>query len=238
MTIRMEAQRMNPTALVELYELDLSLIAPALPEDQKIVRFAPTTNELGQPLVWQGSVYTPYPIEASGFEINAQGSPPRPTVKAANLGGVLTELCLAYQDLVQAKLSRRRTFARFLDGVNFAAGNDEADPTQELPRDVFLVERKSEENSVYIEWELRWPFDLQGVMLPGRVIAEGICTWQYTSAECGWVPQAGHYYDVTDAPCAAGQDECSKSLQGCRLRFGSGAVLPYGGFPGAGMVRQ
>jgi lambda family phage minor tail protein L len=135
-------------------------------------------------------------------------------------------------------LSRLRTFARFLDAVNFAAGNAEADPTQELPRDVFIVERKSEENSVYIEWELRWPFDLQGVMLPGRVVAQGICVWQYQSAECSWVPHPGRYFDAADSPCSAGQDDCSHSLNGCKLRFGAKAVLPYGGFPGAGRVRQ
>jgi phage-related protein len=32
-------------------------------------------------------------------------------------------------------------------------------------------------------------------------------------------------------------DQCGKRLDSCKLRFGEGAVLPYGGFPAAGLVR-
>ena len=236
--IRAEIQKLETSALIELYALDLSTIAPSLPVDQQIVRFCPMTNELEQPIVWAGNAYTPYPIHAEGFGISTQGAPPRPVLRAANINGGLTRLCQAYQDLCQAKLYRYRTFARFLDAVNFADGNPEADPNQHYPVDMFRVERKTVENDSIIEWELRWPFDLQGVLLPGRFIAQNTCPTLYKSADCGWVLVEGRYFNVNDQACSAGSDDCSRRLKACELRFGAKAILPYGGFPGAGMVRQ
>ncbi len=47
------------------------------------------------------------------------------------------------QSLVGATVVRRRVYARFLDAVNFVAGNPEADPEQELA-DRWVVEQMSE----------------------------------------------------------------------------------------------
>ena len=155
-----EIQKLETSALLSLYVVDLSSIAPELPEEEQILRFCPMTNELGESVVWQGNTYTPYPCEGEGFGVSTQGSPPRPLFRAMNINGVLTDLCLAYQDLVQAKITRMRTFARFLDAVNFADGNPDADPENHYPDDVFRIERKTDENDIYIEWELRWPFEI------------------------------------------------------------------------------
>lgn len=236
--IQAEIQKLETSALIELFALDLSKIAPNLPAEERLIYFCPMTNELGGPVVFGGVAYAPYPIEAEGFSVTAQGAPPRPTLRAANLNGVLTELCLAYQDLVQAKLYRTRTFARFLDAVNFADGNPEADAGQYYPLDVFYVERKIEENAIFVSWELRWPYDLQGVLLPGRPIIQNTCTTRYKSAACGWVPVEGATFDANDQPCSLAADTCSQALSGCQVRFGAKNVLPFGGFPGAGMVRR
>ncbi|MDO9103380.1 MAG: phage minor tail protein L [Methylovulum sp.] len=236
--ITAEIQRLATSEFVSLYTLDLSGIAPDLPVGEQLLRFTPMVNELGQPIVWQGHVFTPYPIESEGFDVTAQGSPPRPKLRAANLDGVLSDLCLAYNDLVLAKLTRIKTFARFLDAVNFVDGNPEADADQHYPLEVFSIERKTEENDIFIEWELRWPYDLQGVLLPGRPIAQNLCPTLYKSPDCGWVPVEGHYFNQNDQPCSLVDDDCSQALTGCRLRFGAKNSLPFGGFPGAGMVRQ
>ncbi len=237
MSFSAEIQKLEPSAKVELFTLDISAIAPTLPSDQQILRFSAQKNELGSDVVWQNHSYLAYPIEATGFDITANGQPPRPTLRAMNLGGVLTDLCLAHDDLVGAQLLRQRTRARFLDAVNFADGNANADPNAHYPDDVFYVERKINEEDIFIEWELRWCFDLSGVAI-GRPIIQNTCPWIYKSAECGWIPSTGHYYDNTDTPCAAGSDACSQALTGCQLRFGAKAVLPFGGFPAAGMVRR
>jgi lambda family phage minor tail protein L len=45
-----------------------------------------------------------------------------------------------------AKVTRIQTLTKYLDSVNFIDGNPDADPTQELPREVWLVDRKSTES--------------------------------------------------------------------------------------------
>ncbi|MDA6336866.1 hypothetical protein OSK69_25605, partial [Escherichia coli] len=44
----------------------------------------------------------------------------------------LAQQAARLQSLVGATVVRRRVYARFLDAVNFVAGNPEADPEQEL----------------------------------------------------------------------------------------------------------
>jgi phage-related protein len=219
-----------------------------------VIRFTAMTGTESNIIFWQGNEYQAYPVEASGFGMNSQGSPPRPTIRASNITGALTELCLAYQDLVGATLKRHRTFKKFLDIENFKTltpdgnpvdkegfpdgKNPDADPEQHYPLDVFKVERKTKETEVFVEWELRWFFDLSGVVLPGRVIAQNLCTSFYKSAECGWIPVEGKYFDLTDTACDLAHDACSQSLKACQLRWGEKAALTFGGYPGAGLVRR
>lgn len=232
MTARADVQRLEPGAIVELYELDTTVIGGA-----DIFRFTPHgPNELGNDIVFAGQTYVRFPIEASGFERSGQGQLPRPTIRAANVTGLMGAIALSLGDLVGAKLTRTRTFARYLDAVNFGAGNPQADPTQYLDREIWYVDRKSAENKVLIEWELAAAFDLSGIKLPRRQIVQNVCTWKYRSAECGYT--GGPVADITDQPTSdPAKDQCGKRLASCKLRFGQYAPLPFGGFPGAGLIR-
>jgi lambda family phage minor tail protein L len=236
--IAAERQKLSPSALVSLYVLDLTDIAPDLSGEDRYFRFTAQKNELGNDVVWQTKTYVAYPIQVEGFGIAGQGSPPRPTIRAANISGLLSALCKERDDILGAKLIRKRTFEKFLDAANFADGNPNADPDQYLPDDVYFIERKSQENNLFVEWELRWPFDLQGVLLPRRQIIQNTCAWLYKGAECGWVPVVGKYFDAGDTATDAAGDQCGKRLASCQLRFGQKAALPYGGFPGAGFLRK
>jgi lambda family phage minor tail protein L len=42
----------------------------------------------------------------------------------ANVTGSIAALILSYQDLVGAKITRKRTLVKYLDGVNFASGSN------------------------------------------------------------------------------------------------------------------
>lgn len=42
---------------------------------------------------------------------------PSPSLKMGNVGGFITALCLEFDDMVGAKLTRRRTSAKYLDGM-------------------------------------------------------------------------------------------------------------------------
>ena len=131
---------------------------------------------------------------------------------------------------------RKRTLAKYLDAVNFTAGNPDADPNQAFMDDVFFIDRKATENKVLVEFELAVAFDVQGVQLPRRQIIQNVCPWKYKGPECGYVP--GGMYNSSDQPVSqADQDVCGKRLNSCKLRFGTYAELPYGGFPAAGLTK-
>lgn len=226
MAIASEIQSLSPSTLVELFMLDMTSLVGGT-----VVYFHAGTNQLTQPVTWQGNIYQPYPVEASGFDITAKGVLPRPHIQVANINGLLSALVAANADLVGCTFTRKRTFVKYLDAVNFAGGlNAYADPNQHLTDDLWFIDRKLSENRYIIEWELASAFDLQGIRLPYRQVIQNSCPWQYRSAECGW---AGSYFDLNNLPTTIrANDFCAKHLSSCKARFGTGNI-PFGGFPGA-----
>lgn len=220
-------QTLEPGGMVELFTLDATLIGGDLS------RFH--GHEQETPIFWQGQGYFPWPIEARGFGSDSD-KPTTPSLRVGNLDGSISALCQFYDDLVGAKLTRRRTLVRFLDPVNFAGGNPTADPNEEFRPETWYIERKISEDNTAVEFELASALDFNGVMLPRRQIVANMCTWGYRSAECGYT--GGPVADIHNAPTSnSALDACSKSLTACRMRFGSGTELPYGGFPAAGVGR-
>lgn len=238
-TIESQAQLASPGARVELFELDLSKWSAGT------LYFATSPLPDGSSPSLGGQVYSvpAAPIMAEGFERSGQGAPARPKLKIANGGNAASALIEQYNDLTGAVLRRIRTFDCFLDS------GDSPDPDQILSPDVYVVSRKSAQNKVFVEFELRAWVDLDGVRIPKRQLVRS-CQWRYrrpdpdnpgaflyntTSAACPYTGDAS--FDVFDQPCGAGSDRCSKQLSGCRKRFGATAVLPFGGFPAAGRVQ-
>ena len=173
------------------------------------------------------------PIEASGFARSGQGALPRPKLAAANVSGLVGA---AAEELIGAKLTRTRTFSKYLDAVNFSGGNPMADPHQVIDREIWFVDRKSAENKLVVEFELAAAFDLAGVMLPRRQFVQNVCPWRYRGAECGYT--GGPVADEKDQPTSdPAKDRCGKRLASCKLRFGQYAELPFGGFPAVGLLR-
>jgi lambda family phage minor tail protein L len=230
MTIATEIQLLAPTALIELFALDLGKYGGP------VLRWHSGTNELTGDVVWQGLTYTRFPVEALGFDKRSVGTTPRPTIKASNTGGILAAQSRTYGDFMGCKLNRKRTFARYLDAVNFAAGNASADVNQSFPDDIFYVDRKAAENPVFIEWELAAAFDMTGVKLPRRQVIQNCCAWIYRNSECGYTGGAVALEDGTPTAVLA-NDKCGKRLTDCRLRYPAPATLPYGGFAGTGLIR-
>jgi lambda family phage minor tail protein L len=228
--INTEIQSLSPSAIVELFELDATSIGGPL------VYWHNGVNELGSDVVWQGNTYTRLPVEANGFEKSSNGTIPRPTLRIANVTGVISATARAYDDLIGAQVTRRKTFVKYLDAVNFASGNPLADPNAAFQDDIWIVDRKASENGIFIEFELAAIFDLAGVKLPRRQFVQNICGWAYRSAECSY--SGGAVADTNDvATTILANDVCGKRLASCALRFGETAVLPFGGFPAVGLLR-
>lgn len=228
MSIREDIQKLEPGALVELFEVHVGV---------EVFRFHAGVNKLGGDVVWQGETYIRFPIDADGFEWRGNGTLPRPKLRVANVTGLVGALARENNDLVGSKVIRRRTFARYLDAVNFPGGsNPAADPNAALPDEVYFIDRKATENAVVVEFELAAALDVHGVKLPRRQVVQNVCTWRYRSPECGYA--GGAVADINDqATTDMGSDQCGKRLASCKLRFGAFAELPFGAFPSAGLLR-
>ncbi len=176
-----EIQKLSPSAIIELFIID----ATDLGGD--IFRFHAGTNGLTSNVVWNGDTYIRFPVHVSGFEFSGVGQLPRPKLGVSNLFSTITQILLDFNDLQGAKVTRKRTMAKFLDAVNFEGGiNATADPTAEFAEDVYFVDRKSLETRDAVEFELSAAIDLAGVAIPRRQIIQNICIWRYRGAECGY----------------------------------------------------
>lgn len=221
--IQAELQSLTPNALIELFQLDTTVIGFGT-----VDYFFAGTDANRLPIVFQGLEYQPWPVQATGFEFTGQGVTPQPQFVVSNIAGIVSATALQLNDLVGAKVTRIRTFALFLDD------QPTADPSQMLAPDIYYVNRKVSENGSQVVFELTTAYDTMGLQLPSRQILQNSCPWIYKSAQCSWVPQPGLYFDTTDAPQATiGGDQCGKRLTSCQARFGTNATLPYGGFPGS-----
>lgn len=229
MSVSADVYKLDPGAVIELFELDVTSLGGT------VHYFHAGTNGLQTSVIWQGKTYQPWPVEAKGFSKNTHGQLPRPTLSMSNLDGTIGALASQYGDLLNAKVTRHITFAKYLDAANFPDGNPTADSTSHLPDDVFYVDQKTAENRRIIEFALAAKMDVQGVMIPLRVVTPS-CSWAYRGTECGYSggPVADEY-DV--ATTDSTKDKCSKRLTGCKLRFGSTAALPFGGFPGTAQIK-
>ena len=221
-----DIQSLSPTALIELFVLDMTNIS------QGLMYFHAGTNKVSTNIVWNGQSYIPLPIEAEGFAAGSNGTLPRPKIRVANSNGAFSQLIAEHNDLIGCKIVRKRTFMKYLDAFNFIDGtNATANPSQHYPDDIWYVDQKVSETRYIIEWELASAFDLVGVMLPSRQVNQNSCPWVYRGAECGYL--GTNYFNSLDTTASQSTDVCGKRLASCEKRFGTTATLPYGGFPGS-----
>lgn len=219
-----ELVKLAPDAIIELFVLDLSPITGDTITGPRFY-FHAGTNHLTTEVIWQGQAYAPVPVEVEGFEYTIQGALPRPKLRMSNAVKLASALILHYRDLVGAKLYRKRTFARFLDGL------PDADPNIYLPDELWIVDRKARESRLVVEWELSSPLDTEGAMLPFRVMIANSCSWAYRGDGCGY--GATKYYTLNnEETLLESEDRCNHKLSGCKQRFGQESHLPFGGFPG------
>lgn len=133
--------------------------------------------------------YSAFPVESEGWEVRGSGtgSLPRPTVRFANINQYWSANLSNFDDLIGAKVIRRRTLAKYLRTGEASAGAN--NPPVELNRDVYYIERKSSETPILVEFELTSAFDVQGIKLPRRTIIAARCPWKYKDSDqggCDW----------------------------------------------------
>lgn len=216
-----ELQKIAPSAVVELFELQLNVTQHGVAD---IYRFhAGASLDANGDVVWDGDTYLRFPVEAEGFAYEGKGQLPRPKIRVSNILGSITAVLLTIPgELNGAKVTRIRTLARYLDAVNFPGGVNPygtPDSTAEFPREIYYIDRKSIETRDVVEFELAAAFDLAGVRAPKRQCIANICQWIYKSTECSYTGNL---------------PTCDKTLDACKAHFGQKAALPYGSYPGIG----
>ncbi|NDV20821.1 phage minor tail protein L [Pseudodesulfovibrio sp. JC047] len=232
MTISNDVQKSSPGVLVELFDLDATAIGG------EVQHFIKGTKD-SQPVTWKGNIYIPLDLESDGFEMNAQGSLPRPTLRVSHVNTAFIGMVEECDDLIGATLTRWRTFSRYLDTA------PEADSNAHFAPDIYRVDQLTEQNKLYVEWELAAAMDHEGRKLPGRQILRDVCThryrvwngssFDYSKATCPYT--ASTYFDHAGVSTAdPAKDRCGKRLSDCELRF-PGEPLPTRAFPGVGRLR-
>jgi lambda family phage minor tail protein L len=263
--------------------------------DKTATHNPPLTSELKE--------YIAIPIDVQGFETTAKGTQATPTLTLTVSEEGITALAL-FKDIIRqvgdlsgVKVTRIRTYYKYLPPQNFYPDhlNPNYDQYIEYPRDIFYIDRKSNEDKFSIQFELASLLDLEGIKLPLRQIISNRCMWTYRGEGCEYnesnfpnqaIPVAdlkdelladiinyplfnkglwasGKIYNKGDFVFINKQigdrlvpfyyvckrntvvtyptfgedwipDQCSKGINGCKLRFskiGQG-TLPMGAFPG------
>jgi phage-related protein len=220
----------SPGEIVDLFELDLSF--GGAPTDTPIFRWHAGINENLHEIVWQGNKYSALPIDATGFDWSSTGTIPTPKLTVANVTSILSSMLADYNDLLGAKVTRHRTFAKYLDEYCYTEGqslggfctgesnpadpstseddcldankgglgiwshydsstcealsppgiwyaNTEADSESYIEPEIWYIARKSSENSLFVEFELKAGHDIAGVKIPARSVLHDYCPWEY-----------------------------------------------------------
>ena len=193
-----DLQKANPSAIIELFELELDSTLHGSQTTMTYRFHAGSNLDLNGKVVWQENEYLRYPVEASGFAFQ-KGQLPRPQITISNalslISAVMLEVNLitAGNDLTGAKVTRIRTLAKFLDETNFASNGlfvqenstdyialEDSDlfaqesvspgtpANNEFPREIYYIDRKVAENRNVVTFELASVSDLAGIRLPKR----------------------------------------------------------------------
>ena len=176
-------------SIIELFELDLRDLEAVDTASQERYYFTNQVLPNGKKIKWRRNdnasststvTYEPLPIAATNFEKTTKGQLPTPELTVSNIFGTLSELIEDLDDLIGARIVRRRTLVKHL------VGQSDENLNSYFPSDIFYIERKVREDSLSITFQLASPLDLEGLQLPKRVITQNYCVWEYRGDECGY----------------------------------------------------
>tara|TARA_R100000388_G_scaffold4563_2_gene4893 strand:- start:243 stop:866 length:624 start_codon:yes stop_codon:yes gene_type:complete len=193
-----ELNKINPSHIVELFELELTVgkhIATGNPQNLPTVyRFhaGANLNSFGE-VIFQSNSYQRVAVQTQGFEKRSTGVLTRPTITFSNLGGIVQNPATGitrtmsdflaivnevtpHNDLIDAKLTRKMPLASALDNANFSSGtNPFGTPSADRLRDeIFVIDRKAVENRQVVQFELTAAHDLENRLIPQRTVTRDL----------------------------------------------------------------
>jgi lambda family phage minor tail protein L len=240
MSLLADIQEYQPGQKLDLYLVDFT--TTKLESPPATLHMYPGIKQNYGTLTFGGQDYTPWPLEITGFKKASDGPMPRPSMKISNVTGFISSQLLLYNDFLGAKVSRYRTFAKYLDGQPLADSGAKM-------VEIYFIEQKKKESKAIVELELVTAIDIMDQDLPSRVMFNNTCMWEYRGTDCGWdVTDTTRLFDSNDGPVnTLDEDVCGKRLTSCKNRFCNpnaqgyfatpNISLPYGAFPALGRTK-
>jgi|TARA_R110002020_G_scaffold51418_6_gene145512 lambda family phage minor tail protein L len=172
---------LQPTAILELFR-----VFPDKVNKPTLFLGFHAGTVFDKSLIWQGVQYLPLSMECEGFDIFGDGKLARPKLRILNKDYIITNFLQNYDDLVNAKIVRKRVSVKYIDDANFDGENPfgVADPKAELTNETWLVGRKTQESKVFVELELASPLDLESFDVSYREVVSKFCYWKYRGEGC------------------------------------------------------
>jgi len=223
--IASDVQNLAVGNIVSLYELDLSNIGG---DSEDILYFSESIDNDYTPIFFNAREYQPIHMRTEGWQVTGTESMPRPKLIVSNVLLTFASYINAFQDLVGAVLTRRRTLEKYLDG------EPGANPNAEFAPDIFVIRSMPQKTKAVAEFELAPFMDAEGIKLPKRQILRDFCrqtyrnykapAFIYTNASCPYVgvynyTRLGAY--TTDNSL----DNCGKELSDCEMRYAGIAAI-------------
>lgn len=243
-----EAIKPDPSGKIILVEVDGTSFGseilrfhycPIPHSPEEIIAADGDTSKLAPKSIWWNDLeFRLWPFQVDNIVLTTEQQE-EPKLSVANLNGVVGSMCNTFEDMVGAKVRIIQTYARFLDARNFPGGNTDASPSEAYIQS-YLIDRKDYIDDEVANFVLTNPADFQGVQIPTRQIT-AFCQWQsrgqYRLDPCNYA--GTRYFDEKGNPVSdPALDKCGGCLQDCQKRFGSDAVLPFGGFPAAQLINR
>ena len=193
---------------------------------------------IGQ-LIWKGKRYLPFPIMVEGYETATKGTLPKPKITFSNQNNIsqydyffrtIKNSIKSIGDIIGLKVTRRRTFLKYLDAINFKSSggiiNDDnllidPDSLAELPADVFYIDRKLRESRSVVEYEMSSALDLENIKLPLRTMYSESCSFDYRGEGCEYGNNVYASQKNSGYPIATDKDELITTLIGTAITPGS-----------------
>lgn len=236
---------------VELYEIDYSNF-----EGGSILRLTPSLIQGRTSIGFNGEAYLSHPVKLEGIQWDGKSGPSQPTLTLAELNGMAASLVDGFDDLMGAKITRYRTYERYLDYVTGVTDplkdmiGVEPDFDQRFPDEVYYFEQvKTMVPGEAVVFGLSTLSDIRNQKIPGRNVIKRICVRPYRrpdpanpgefiqsprSFKCPYV--GNDYFDLNDQPTTPERDRCSRLETGCKLRFPNGPLPTYA-FPSVSAAR-
>jgi len=224
--IASDTQKLAVGDIVTLYELDLTDVGSS-----QILYFTESIDDDLTPVIFDTVTYYPIHLDSDGWEVTGQETLPRPKLRVSNVLITFVSHINTFNDMIGAKLTRRRTLKKYLDG------EPEADAEAQFAPDIFRVRQKTQQTKVAVEFELAPYMDFEDTSIPKRQILRDFCTWIYRQYDSGTgtfnefdildynhvitCPYTGDYYynRIGERVTNPRDDKCGKRITDCEMRF-------------------